>query len=82
MSKPNTEESLKVMASMICQLMRDPKWKFFMDYIDMRVESCLGRIESEVDPKMVYIAMGRLKALRDILHMDENSVNIMLTVPQ
>ena len=72
------ELTRKVMIERVIQLQATPQWGFFCDYLDDEIDTLLGDLEAVSQDKSAYIILGKIKALRGILHLDLNSINIMM----
>jgi len=68
----------RIMLSHMAGLASDPRWKFFQDYLAGEVEELLTALESVAQDKNAYIILGKIKAYRNILHLDNNAINILL----
>ena len=72
------EQQRKIMVSHVIELQADPKWGFFCDYLNEEVDSLLMDFEGSTTERNSSIILGKIKALRNILHLDLNSINIMM----
>jgi hypothetical protein len=63
---------------MVRDLVSDPRWKFFREHLESEVENLLMDLEGVVQDKNAYIILGRIKSLRNILHLNSNAINILL----